>query len=164
MSGFVAPAVTSSDGEAISSSRIRAAIEAGRARDAAEMLGRYYSLEAPVIEGKHLGTRIGIPTLNQHIPEGMTVPKKGIYISFCTVGEKRLRSITNIGVRPTVETAEDILCESNILDEAGDMYGCVVKLELCDYRREEMKFSSVEELRDTIRRDIEARYRYTEAK
>lgn len=163
MTGSIAPAVTMPDGEAVSSSRIRTAIEEGRMKDAAAMLGRPYSFESPVIEGKHLGTRIGIPTINQRVPEGMTMPKRGIYISFCTAGGRRLRSITNIGVRPTVETADDILCESNILDEAGDLYGAAVRLELCDYRREEKKFSSVEELRDTIRRDIQARYEYSEA-
>lgn len=160
MAGRIAPAVTMPDGEAVSSSRIRAAVEEGNVALAAAMLGRPYSFEAPVIGGKHLGTRIGIPTVNQRIPEGMTIPKKGVYMSICTVGERRLRAITNIGVRPTVETADDILCESNILDETRNLYGLTLRLELMEYRREEKKFSSVEELRDTIRRDIQARYDY----
>lgn len=163
MAGRIAPAVTMPDGEIVSSSRIRAAIEEGNVTLAAAMLGRPYSFEAPVIEGKHLGTRIGIPTINQRIPEGMTIPKKGVYMSFCTVGDKRLRAITNIGVRPTVEIADDILAESNILDEAEDLYGLTVRLELLCWRREEKKFSSVEELRDTISRDIQARYDYPDA-
>jgi len=68
-------------GEPVSSTRIRAAVEAGDIETANEMLGRAFSYDFKVIGGKRLGRRLGTPTINQHFPEGFVVPNTGVYIS-----------------------------------------------------------------------------------
>lgn len=141
------------EGEPISSTRIRAAVADGEIEKANGMLGYNFTFEAKVIEGdKRGGREIGFPTINQHLPEGLVVPKFGVYESRAYVEDKEYKSFTNIGLRPTwrVDTP---LSETNIFDFDGNLYNKTVRIELVRYLREEKKFSSVDEVRAQLEYD-----------
>lgn len=135
------------DGAPISSTRIREAVACGEIENANQMLGYHFTFEAEVIEGdKRGGKIIGYPTINQHLPRGLVIPKFGVYESRTFVDGREYKSFTNIGQRPTWRV--DIpLSETHIFDFDGDLYGRCVRIELVRYLREEKKFSSVDEVR-----------------
>ena len=133
------------DGMPISSTRIRACISEGKIKDANEMLGYNFTFESKVISGDHRGRTIGFPTINQHLPEGLIVPKFGVYESRAFVDGKEYKSFTNIGIRPTWRVDEP-LCETHIFDFDGDLYGRKIKVEFFKYLFGSVKFDSLKEL------------------
>lgn len=135
------------DGAPISSTRIREAVACGEIEKANQMLGYHFTFEAEVIVGdKRGGKIIGYPTINQHLPQGLVIPKFGVYESRTFVDGREYKSFTNIGQRPTWRV--DIpLSETHIFDFDRDLYGRCVRIELVRYLREEKKFSSVDEVR-----------------
>ena len=141
------------DGEPVSSTAIRCAIEAGDAEKAARMLGRPFSFAAEVISGDRRGRLLGTPTVNQLLPEDMVVPKYGVYVSQVTVNGKRRMGVTNIGARPTFHAGE-VRSETYILDFDGDLYGQTVETALVKYLRPVMAFDSAEALKAQIAEDI----------
>jgi len=149
--------IISVDGENVSSTKIRSFIRNGEIEKANRMLGRNFSYSSTVLDGKHLGRKLGIPTINQLIDDGLACPKKGVYASFTTVGEKRYKSVTNIGIRPTVENTLNVNSETHILDFNGNLYGKNPTVELVSFMRDEKKFESVSQLREQIERDIDKR-------
>jgi riboflavin kinase/FMN adenylyltransferase len=128
--------------------------------DAATLLGRPYSLTAEVINGQKLARNLGFPTLNQRIPEGIAVPRFGVYVSRVRgLGDDRF-GITNVGMRPTVKG--DLLCaETHIFDFNGDLYGQTLTIELLHFLRAEAPFPSLEALTDQVLRDIEEAKKYS---
>lgn len=113
-----------------------------------------YSIYAKVEEGKHLGRTIGIPTINQHIPCGKVIPKKGVYITECEIGEDTYPSVTNIGTRPTTDgdgAAEN--AETHIIGYEENLYSSFVRVNFYKYLREEKKFRSVEDLKKEIEKN-----------
>ena len=139
------------DGEIVSSTRIRELLQQGQVAKANDMLGRNHFLMGTVIHGKHLGRKIGIPTANTLLPDGVVVPAYGVYAALVD-GDP---AVTNIGIRPTLEDGEIPTVESRVLDFNGDLYGKTIKIELLHYLRPERKFSSVEELKEQILIDSE---------
>lgn len=137
----------------VSSTRIRAAIEAGDMIAAAELLGRPYSLRLPVVQGRRLGRTIGIPTINQMLPPHLVLPRFGVYRSTVEVGGERFSAITNVGVKPTVK-GKGVSAETHIFDWSGDLYGRTVEVQLLDFIRDERRFDSVEVLKEQIEADI----------
>ncbi len=136
----------------ISSTRIRKAVSEGRIRSANEMLGYNYTFENEVVSGDRRGRTIGFPTINQSLPEGLVVPKFGVYESLTTVNAVTYKSFTNIGIRPTWKV-EKPLAETHIFDFSGNLYGQVVSVELVDYLRPEKTFRDVNELREQLNYD-----------
>ena len=141
-------------GEIVSTSRIKEAMEEGDVQTANLMLGAPYSVKGEVIHGNHLAQGLGFPTANQRYPSNMTVPKKGVYLTETVIDGTRYRSITNVGTRPTV--TEDLMAtaETHILDFSGDLYGKVISVLFFEFIRPEQKFESIDELRETVLRDI----------
>ncbi len=140
-------------GEPISSTRIRKALSAGEIEQANDMLGYNFTFEAEVIEGdKRGGAVIGFPTINQHLPDSLIIPKFGVYESRTFAAGKEYKSFTNIGMRPTWRV-EKPLCETNIFDFNGNLYSENVRVELIRYLREERKFSSVDEIKEQLNYD-----------
>lgn len=149
--------LVSVNGKTVSSTKIRKCIQNGEIEKANEMLGRCFSFSSTVLDGKHLGRKLGIPTINQLIDETLVKPKNGVYASFATVNGKKYKSITNIGLRPTVENTPNVNSETHILDFTGNLYGTNPEIELVSFSRDEKKFESVDELREQIERDINKR-------
>lgn len=138
--------------EPISSTRIRKAVSDGKIELANKMLGYNFTFESPVIKGDKRGRTIGFPTVNQHLPEGLIVPKFGVYESRTFADGNEYLSFTNIGIRPTWQVDKP-LAETHIFDFNGDLYDKNVRVELISYLREEKKFSSVEELKKQLEYD-----------
>lgn len=140
------------EGEAVSSSRIRKAIEDGEIEKANVMLGRPFTYRQKVVDGDKRGRTMGTPTINQYLTPGLVEPKHGVYMSKTTVDGKKFYSITNIGVRPTVGVGPTD-CETYILDFNGDLYGKYVEVSLLSFLREEKKFESISALKEQIMAD-----------
>ena len=145
---FVVPPVLE-DGEKVSSTRIRAAVEAADIPLANRLLGRPFGFSLEVIHGNHIGTGLGTPTINQAIPDNFVLPKFGVYASWVRVGGKYFAGVTNIGLKPTVGS-DRVLSETWMPDFSGDLYGKRVRLFLLRFLRPEKKFGSLQELKEEI--------------
>lgn len=147
-------------GQIISSTAIRKLIEHGDMKKAAEYLGRSYYLRGPVRVGFRRGHLLKAPTANIS-PDIAFVPRKGVYFSRTHVLNQSYFSITNIGVNPTFESADSNLkVETHIFNFDEDIYGQQIKVELDQFHRDEMKFSTVEMLKEQIQKDFEEAKRY----
>ncbi len=144
------------DGAAVSTSRIKSALADGNVPYANKLMDRRYSFAYPVVEGKHLGRRIGAPTINQRFPEGMFIPKFGVYAGDVEIDGKVYPCATNIGRRPSIDDGEAVTAESYIIGYDGNLYGKCVRVNLTEYLRDEIRFDSVEELSVQIARDAKA--------
>ncbi len=140
------------DGEPISSTRIRKAVENGEIPLANAMLGREFRYKSTVVSGHQRGRLIGAPTINQHFDKNFVLPKKGVYASVTVVDGKEYPSVTNIGLRPSFEN-EDFRSETCILGFAGDLYGQDIEVRLIEYLRDEIRFDSMEKLSEQIEKD-----------
>ena len=156
---IVPPVVT--DGETVSSTAIRRAAAEGDIARVNRLLGRRYGYTLPVVDGQHLGRRLGTPTINQDMPQGLLLPRFGVYASVTLAGGKWHSSVTNIGVRPTVGAPAPI-SETWLHSFSGNLYGENIRVELVDFIRTETKFSSIDELRAQIVRDGDTAVSVTE--
>jgi riboflavin kinase/FMN adenylyltransferase len=139
--------------EAINSTRIRALLYDGKAREAARLLGRPYSLRGVVVEGDRRGHALGFPTANVLPDAAALVPGRGVYAGHVRVGEERYGACTNVGVAPTFERRESKI-EAYLLGYEGDLYGEVVDVTFEERLRPEKRFSGVDELKEQIARDV----------
>ena len=148
---FVAPEKIY-EGEAVSSTRIRAALQNGEVKKANAMLGREFSYCIEVVSGDRRGRLLGFPTINQFFLPDFVKLRKGVYASKVKLSDKWYPAVTNIGIRPTVD-GESFRSETCILGFSGDLYGAEVEVFLLDFLRDETKFDSLEELTEAIARD-----------
>lgn len=142
------------DGVRVSSTHIRQLLEQGEMEQANRFLGHPHILSGEVVEGRKLGRTIGIPTANMEIPEGLAVPRLGVYAGVTVVDGKNYLTVTNIGSRPTVG-GHQVRAESWLLDFEGDLYGKPMTLAFLKFLRPEKKFESLEELKAQILLDAE---------
>lgn len=142
------------EGETVSSTKIRSLIYNGNIEKANFLLDSNYEITGTVIHGKALGRTIGLPTMNIDITENFVVPKNGIYITLSKIGNASYHSVTNIGIRPTVESTMRKNIETHIIGYSGDCYGRTVTIEFIHRLRDEIKFDSVELLKNQILLDI----------
>ena len=133
----------------VSSTHIRALLEQGDLKTANAFLGHPHILTGKVVSGKHLGTTLGTPTANLQIPQGVAVPKFGVYACRAYVEGESYLAVTNIGTRPTV-SGEGVTVEAWLLDFEGDLYGKELTLAFYDFLRQEKKFDTLEKLQEEI--------------
>lgn len=145
------------NGETVSTTRIRGLIENGRTDEAWLLLGRPYSISGEVVHGNRIGTHLGIKTLNM-LPDGKkALPKSGVYSTRCIIDGKLYKSVTDIGTKPTVEADNSMIIETHVFDFDDDVYGKTVRVEFLEYYRSEQKFDTLDELKQTILKDIKRR-------
>ena len=142
-------------GDTVSSSRIRALLAAGDIDSANALLTYPYYLRAPVEHGKALGRQLGLPTVNQLFGEAHAPLARGIYYTKTVIDGRAYLSVSNVGVRPTVEETGRVNLETHILDFSGDLYGKTVTVEFYGKGRGEMQFDGVAELQEAIARDCD---------
>lgn len=142
------------DGEVVSSTGIRALLDAGNVAEAEKRLGRSYGFTGKVGSGKHLGRSLGFPTVNIIPGEGKLLPKFGVYASRTIVGDSTYGSITNVGIRPSVDDGDTANVETFIYDFSDDIYGEDIRVELLKFIRTEKKFESLDALKEQISADI----------
>lgn len=147
------------DGIRISSTYIRQQLETGDMATAVKFLGHPHVLSGTVIHGRALGRKIGVPTANIVIPQGLAVPKFGVYAASCLIDGIRYPAVTNLGTRPTVE-GRHVRVESWILDYSGDLYDREITVEFHYFLRPEQKFPSLEDLQAEIHRNAEETREY----
>ena len=144
-------------GMPVSSTRIRTLLENGAPDEAAVLLTRPFSFSGTVLHGHENGRRLGFPTINQQLPPELVTPKYGVYASQTTVDGVQYRSITNIGIRPTLPD-DTPGCETHILGYDGFLYGETISVSLLRYLRPERKFASLEAVFRQVREDIRAAF------
>lgn len=147
-------------GAEVSSSRIRDCIVNGEMEDAAAMLGMPYQISGEIVHGRSLGHKLGVPTINQRIPEGKILPKLGVYCARVTVDGMTYEGISNVGSKPTVQAEQIYGMETHLLNCNEDLYGKTAKTELLTFIRPEQKFASVEELKQQLEKDKETAAAY----
>ncbi len=141
------------NGEAVSASGIREAIENGQVEQAAHMLGRAYSITETVVHGQHLARNLGFRTINQLLPAHKAVPRHGVYVSRIEIDSNIHYGISNVGMRPTV--GGTLLCaETHIFDFSGDLYGTNPTVAFLHFLRPETRFDSLEQLTKQVNTDI----------
>lgn len=150
------------DGISVSSSAVRALVTNGDTELAAQMLGRPFCFSAPVLHGKELGQTIGVPTINQHFPKEAVRPKNGIYVSRTWIDGTPYPSVSNIGHRPTFDDGNTINCETHIIGYDGNLYGRELKVEFFKRLRGEIRFPSLDALKEQLSMDILSAKRYFE--
>lgn len=142
------------DGRVISSTEIRLLLSEGRIEEANRLLGHPHTLSDTVRPGFHLGKKLGSPTINMVFPQGVIVPRHGVYTTKVWLDDGySYAAVTNIGKRPTVSDSESISVESHLIGYEGNLYGHRVRVDFHHYQRPEHKFASEEELAEQICKD-----------
>lgn len=146
-------AVAPRGGELVySSTAVREALARGAVDEAADLLGRAYTMRGRVIHGDKRGRSIGFPTANIR-PAPLFLPRYGVYAVRLHVGGEVYDSVANLGMRPTVDGSRRLL-EVHMLDANKDIYGLPVQAEFIGFIRPEMKFSGLEALTAQIAQDL----------
>ena len=146
--------IDSGYGYAVSSTKIRERLEAGEVQAAATMLGYEYSLHGVVVAGNRLGRTIGFPTANMQLYEPLKlVPGNGVYaVRVETLGRK-FYGMCTVGCRPTVGSGNARTIETHIFDFDEDIYGLDMKISFVKKIRDEVKFGSLDALREQLEKD-----------
>lgn len=141
------------DGEIVSSSLIRQALEQGKIERAAHMLGYRPLLDGMVIEGERRGRQLGFPTANIGIESIYNVPAKGVYAAKARVEDHCYNAVVNIGSKPTFHQEYPLSIEAHLMDFSGDIYGKALSLSFIKKLRDEQRFESLEALVAQINKD-----------
>ncbi len=155
----IIPEVTHA-GRDVNSTRIRGLLARGRVEEAAQLLGRPFSIRGVVIEGERRGRELGFPTANLD-PETEVLPSPGVYagrVRFLDDDEpargKLHPAVTNVGFRPTFGAGKNPLAEAHLIDFQGELYGRSIELSFQHRLRAERKFPGIDALREQIARDV----------
>ena len=149
------------DGLVVSSTHIRRLIADGDMEGANRFLGHPHFITDTVHSGYHLGTKMGAPTINMSLPEGVIVPRHGVYATkvFIEDGSGYV-AVTNVGVRPTVGDNNEVNVESHLLDYSGNLYGRQARVEFYKFLRDEKKYDNYDQLAAQIRSDRQSAKNY----
>jgi riboflavin kinase / FMN adenylyltransferase len=136
----------------VSSTRIRRLISEGRVDEASALLGHEYALDGTVMHGDARGRTIGFPTANL-CTQNELLPPHGVYATTTTVDGIVHASVTNVGVRPTVDSSGRAVIESHIFGFDRDIYGAPIRVGFVQRLRDERAFESIDQLRAQIAAD-----------
>ena len=142
------------DDVAVSSTKIRNALFKGDVKNANKFLGYNFSLTGKVEKGRGIGSTIDFPTANINIEESYKlIPHSGVYLVKAIIKGVNVFGMMNIGNNPTVSDDIRTNVEVHFFDFSNDIYGEVIKVELLDYLRNEIKFPSVLALKEQLKKD-----------
>lgn len=144
-------------GKIVSSTRIRTCIQTGRIEEANDLLGYPLSYMGEVELGFQIGRTLQFPTANTRIEQGKVIPAYGVYASIFYVDGTFLSGISNIGLRPTLKRNEQIpTIETMVYGKDFNIYGKKVRVFLLSFTRPEACFSSLEDLKSQVHKDIKS--------
>ncbi len=146
------PKITDADLR-ISSTQIRELLLQGKIKEANALLGQPYCLMGEVVHGKKLGRTMGFPTMNLIPPKEKILPAYGVYVTKTYVDGVWYDGITNIGLRPTVDSDECVSVETYLFQYKGDLYGKQVQMQFLHFLRHEQKFLDIDSLKDAMEKD-----------
>jgi riboflavin kinase / FMN adenylyltransferase len=139
---------------AVSSTKIRNALQDGRVDEAAQMIGRNYTISGKVIEGNKLGRSIGYPTANiQPSDFDQLIPANGVYAVRVKWKDHVHNAMLNIGYRPTVTEDKKLSIETHVFDFSETIYGESLEVMFTAKLRDEEKFSSMDALKEQLKTD-----------
>lgn len=139
---------------AVSSTKVRQALDTGMVSEAAKLLGHRFSLTGLVVHGQHIGTGIGYPTANIEVKQKhKLVPPDGIYAVFAEYRGEQYRGMLYIGKRPSLKDHDHKSIEVNIFDFDKDIYNDRLKVEFVAYVRGEQSFNNLDELKKALAAD-----------
>jgi riboflavin kinase/FMN adenylyltransferase len=142
------------NGEVVSSTAIRQAVEAGDLVKATQMLGREYTILGTVVRGEQLGRKLGFPTANLSA-HSEQFPPNGVYVVEARLAGALYRGVANLGFRPTVaEGKPERLLELHLFDLDREIYGEEIEVRFVRYLRPEQKFADLEALKAQIAADV----------
>ncbi|HTI96966.1 MAG TPA: bifunctional riboflavin kinase/FAD synthetase [Rudaea sp.] len=156
--GEVAPFTL--EGERVSSTRIRALLEAGDFDAAARLLGRRFAIGGHVVRGAQLGRKLGYPTANLRLGSRVS-PVEGIFaVRVHGVRSQAMPGVASLGTRPTVpmqnKVGREVLLEAHLFDFDGDLYGKRIEVEFVHKLRDEAKFDGLDAMVKQIDLDAQA--------
>ena len=147
----------------ISSTYVREELTLGNIEKANELLGEPYTIGGTVVHGNHLGGPVlGFPTVNLLPPPEKHLPPFGVYVTRILIDEKEqtvgshqrvFGGISNIGRKPTISGDNPVSVETYIMGFDGDLYGKQIEVQFLNFERPEMKFDSLEALKERIGKD-----------
>lgn len=147
------PKVTEEDVR-ISSTVIRELLAEGKIAEANGLLGRPYAVFGEVLHGKKLGRTLGFPTMNLIPSAEKLLPVYGVYVTRINVDGQWFDGITNIGLRPTVDSDQQVSVETHLFSYDGDLYGKQVEVQFIEFLRPERKFADVDALKAAMFEDV----------
>ena len=137
----------------VSSTAIRQMIVSGNIKEANKLLGRFFEVSGTVIPGRKRGVSLGFPTANIRMP-AITSPRTGVYAVQAEVDGKTYGGAANLGYNPTFGDT-DLSLEAHLFDFDQDIYGKSITVRFIDRLRDELRFSSPDELAAQIRKDVD---------
>ena len=142
------------EGRDISSTYVREELDQGHIEKVNQLLGYPYFTKGEIVHGRQLGRTIGIPTANLIPPSEKKLPPNGVYITASIIQGRTYQGITNVGYKPTVK--ENFLgVETYLFSCNADLYGQEAEVKFYRYLRPEVKFASLEELKNQMMKDIQ---------
>jgi riboflavin kinase / FMN adenylyltransferase len=155
----VVDAVSTEDGQHVSSTSIRRAVAGGDLERAAEALGRHYSISGTVVAGNSRGRSLGFATINLSAPSPRKLlPPEGVYAVMVQTPRGRFGGMMNLGPRPTFNDPERSI-EAHLFDIDADFYGMHVRIDFIAFLRETKKFANASELVRQLEKDRESALR-----
>ena len=144
----------STDAMTVSSSAVRRLLLEGNVSEAANCLGYHFFLTGTVVNGYHVGRKIGFPTANLCVNDSeKLVPADGVYAVYVFLGEKKHTGMLSIGYRPTLNNGIDRSIEVHIFNFDADIYDQPMRLSFVRRTRPELKFDSIDELIAQLHKD-----------
>lgn len=141
-------------GQEVSSTYIRTQVEAGNMELVELLLGTPYPVMGKVMHGNRIGTQLGFPTVNLLPEEGKLLPPNGVYESEVIYLGKKLRGISNVGCKPTVDSVGAMGVETYLYDFTEEIYGEMLEVYLKTFKRPEKRFENLDALKEQLRKDI----------
>lgn len=142
------------NGRDISSTYVREEIEKGNIQKANHLLGYEFFVKSRVVHGNKIGRTIGIPTINMILPEEKLLPPFGVYVTKVLIEERWYMGVSNVGRKPTISDHNPVGVETYIIDFCQDVYDKVLTVQFLEFLRPEMKFASIEKLKEQMNSDI----------
>lgn len=124
-------------------------------KKANEILGHPFYLMGRVLHGRELARELGFPTANVEYPKDKIQIPFGVYVTKIEVEGKIFNGITNVGSKPTVTEDKKVLVESYLFDFEGELYEKQIKICFYEFLRKELKFETIEHLKEQMQRDVE---------
>lgn len=142
------------EGQEVSSSYIRTQVESGNMEWAELLLGMPYPVMGTVMHGNRIGTELGFPTANLLPEEKKLLPPRGVYEAEVIYSGRKLKGISNVGCKPTVEGENAVGVETYLYDFSEEIYGETLEVYLKTFKRPERCFESLDALKEQLRKDI----------